>query len=52
MPIVKTISQKHLGLNLDVSLMFNDCINAKIDTVLKSVGLLLKLQCFYHIQVC
>ena len=42
-PIVKTTSQKHLGLNLDAKLTFNDYINERLG---KGVGFLRKLQCF------
>ena len=51
-PIVKTKSQKPLGLNLDVKLTFNNHINEKIGKAMKDVGLLRKLQYFYHTQVC
>ena len=46
MPIVKTTSQKRLGLNLDTKLTFNDHINKKIGKAIKGVGLLCKLQRF------
>ena len=46
MPIVKTTSQKRLGLNLDTKLTFNDHINKKIGKAIKGVGLLRKLQRF------
>ena len=46
MPIVKTTSQKHLGLNLDAKLTFNYHINEKIGKTMKGVGLLRKVQCF------
>ena len=45
-PVVKTISQKHLELNLDARLTFNDHINKKIGKAMKNVGLLCKLKCF------
>ena len=45
-PIVKTSSQKHLGLNIDTKLMFNDHINEKIVKAMKGVGRLRKPQCF------
>ena len=48
-PIVKTTSENHLGLNIDATLTSNDHIN---DKAMKNVGLLRKLQCFYHAQVC
>ena len=46
MLFVKTTSQMHLVLNLDVKLTFNDFINEKIGKAMKGVGLLRKLQCF------
>ena len=51
--IVKTTSQKHLGLKLDAKIKFNDHINEKIGKAMKGVGLLRKLRCFFHhVQVC
>ena len=50
-PIVKTISQKYLGLHLDARLTFNDHINEKIGETMKGVGLL-HCNVFYHVQVC
>ena len=47
MPIVKTTSQKRLGLNLDTKLTFNDHINKKIGKAIKGAGLLRKLQRFF-----
>ena len=46
-PIVKTTSQKHLGLNLDVRLTFSDDINEKLGKVMRGVGLLRKLYFFF-----
>lgn len=46
-PVVKTISQKHLGLNLDVRLTFSDDINEKLGKVMRGVGLLRKLYFFF-----
>ena len=50
-PIVKTISQKHLRLNPDTKLTFNDHMNEKIGKAMKGVGLLRKLQCFLQSSV-
>ena len=47
MPIVKTTSQKPLGLKLDAKFTFNDNINQKIGKAIKGVGLLRKLQHFF-----
>ena len=44
MPIVNLTSQKHLGLNLDAKLTFNDHVNEKIGKAMKGVGLMRKLQ--------
>ena len=46
LPIVKTISQKHLGLNLHVRLTSKDHRNERIGKVMKGVGLLRRLQYF------
>ena len=46
-PIVKTTSQKKVGLNLDTKLTFDDHKNEKIRKAMKGVGLLRKLQCFF-----
>ena len=46
MPIVKTTSQKRLGLTLDTKFIFNDHIHKKIGKAIKGVGLLRKLQRF------
>ena len=46
MPIIKTTSQNHRGLNLDGELTLNDHINEKIGKAMKGAGLLRKLQCF------
>ena len=43
-PIVNLTSQKHLGLNLDAKLTFNDHVNEKIGKAMKGVGLMRKLQ--------
>ena len=45
-PLVKTTSQKRLGLNLDVRLTFNNHINEKTVKVMKGMGLLCKSQNF------
>ena len=46
LPIVKIASQKHLRLNLDVKLTFNDCINKKMGKAIKGVDLLCRLPYF------
>ena len=46
LPIVKTKSQKHLKLNLDVRLMFTDLINERIGKVMKVIGLHVDFQYF------
>ena len=50
-PIVKTISQKYLGLNLDEWLTFNNHINEKIGEAMKGVGQL-RCNAFDYIKVC
>ena len=45
-PIFKLTSQKHLRLNLDAKLSFNNHIDEKIGKAIEGVGLLHKLQCF------
>ena len=45
MPIINTTSQKHMGLNLDARLTFNNHINEKIGKAIKVVHLFHKLQC-------
>ena len=45
-PIFKLTSQKHLRLNLDAKLSFNNHIDEKIGEAIEGVGLLHKLQCF------
>ena len=50
--IVKTTSQKHLRLNLDVKLTFNDHIKKNIGKAKKGVSILHKLQVLYDVQVC
>ena len=42
-PIQRSVTHKHLGLNLDESLSFTNCINVKISKTLKGVGPLCKL---------
>ena len=44
LPIAKTASEKHFGLNLDTRLNFSDNINEKIGKAIKAVGLLRRLQ--------
>lgn len=46
LPFVKTISQKHLALNLHVTLASNDHGNEGIGKVMKGVELLRRLQYF------
>ena len=46
LPIVKIASQKHLRLNVDVRLMFNDHINEKMGKAMKGADLLCRLQYF------
>ena len=50
-PIVKTISQKYLGLNLHEWLTFNNHINEKIGEAMKGVGQL-RCNAFQYIKVC
>ena len=45
-PAVETISQKHLGVNLDARPTFSDNINESVGKAVKGVGFLRKLQCF------
>ena len=51
-PIVKATSQKHLGINLEAKLMFNDHINEKICKSKNGIGLPGSRNIFYHAQVC
>ena len=44
LPIAKTASEKHFGLNLATRLNFSDNINEKIGKAIKAVGLLRRLQ--------
>ena len=42
-PIERSVAHKHLGLTLDEKLSFTNCINDKINKILKGIGLLRKL---------